>query len=356
MPRTMLGAVLLASAACSHAPPPAETAKVERRDEWLLALRSDLDRTAANDGFEGQVRVMHAGKPEIDRSFGDAACLPLGGGRRLLAAVAVGLLVEDGKLGWEDRLDRRLPSVAGTSFAPLSVANLLTDSAGLAPDSQIPVGQKLDASASTGFGSVGGVRTPPLDERLDAAGKAPLQATPGTRVDPGDDRPWLLVERLVTQVSGEPFDRFAEGRVLGPSAMTGTSLTATPPCPAATRGTTTLEDQFRFIEALRKGKLVSPQTRDALWEPRLPLGPGSDVGYGFFVRTRGEQRAVGAGSEGLTTAYELWLDPAGTDGLVLLGRTQARTARGIRTALGEFYALPPGPPHSGGPPRHPPVH
>ena len=58
---------LLLCAACSHAPP-SEAAKVERRDDWLFALRSDLERIASNDGFQGQVRVMPAGKPEIDLS------------------------------------------------------------------------------------------------------------------------------------------------------------------------------------------------------------------------------------------------------------------------------------------------
>ncbi|HZX40408.1 MAG TPA: serine hydrolase domain-containing protein [Myxococcaceae bacterium] len=340
--RILLAAVLLASAACSHAPPAAETPKVDRRDDWLLALKSDLERIGASDGFEGQVRVVHGGKPEIDRSFGDVTCLPLGAGRKLLAAVAVGILVEGGKLGWDDRLDRRLPSVAGTSLASLTVANLLTDSAGLAPSSEGRLaGDLLHGDA--------------LGMLLDAAGTVPLGAAPGTRVDPGDDRPWLLVERLVAQVSGAPFERFAEARIIGPAGMTGTSLAATAACPQAGRGTATMDDQFRFLEALRGGKLLSPATRDALWEPRLPLGPGSDVGYGFFIRTRGEQRAVGVGGEGQTTAYELWLDPAGTDGLVLLGRTPARTARGIRTALGEFYALPPGHPQTSGPPRRPPV-
>lgn len=315
-------------AACSHAPPQSEAAKVDRRDDWLLALKSDLDRIAANDGFQGSVRVLHAGKPEIDRTFGDTACLPLGGGRRLLATVAVGLLVDAGKLGWDDRLERRLPSAAGASFARLSVANLLTDSAGLA--------------ASTGD---------TLDVRLDAAGRLPLRAAPGTLVDPADDRPWVLVERVVAQVSGEPFERFVETRIAAPAGMTGTSLAANPSCAGGERGTTTLDDQFRFIEALRAGKLVAPTTRAAMWEPRLPLGPGSDVAYGFFVRTGGDQQAVGISGEGAALAYELWLAPVGTDALVLLGRTQAKTARGIRTALGEFYALPPGPPHASAPRR-----
>ena len=322
---------LLLCAACSHGPPPSEATKVERRDDWLVALRSDLERIASNDGFQGQVRVMHASKPEIDLSYGDTACLPLGAGRRLLATIAVGLLVDEGKLDWDDRLERRLPSSVRTSFAPLTVANLLTDSAGMA--------------------SLGGETD--LDRLVDDSSRAPLRAAPGTLVDPGDERPWVLVERLVAQVSGESFPRFVEARVAGPAGMTGTSVGPSRGCPAAERGTTTLDDQLRFVDALRSGKLVSPRTRAALWEPRLPLGPGSDVAYGFFVRSRGDQQAVGVSGEGSATAYELWLDPAGTDALVLLGRTPTKTARGIRTALGEFYALPPGPPHGSAPTKRP---
>jgi hypothetical protein len=87
-----------------------------------------------------------------------------------------------------------------------------------------------------------------------------------------------------------------------------------------------------------------------MWQPRLPAGLGSEAAYGFFVRTRENEQAVGISGEGASPpAYELWLDPNGSDSLVLLGRTAPKTARGIRTALGEFYALPP--PHSSAPAR-----
>ena len=337
MRRNLLAGLLLSSVACSHAPPPTETAKVERRDDWLLALTSDLDRIAANDGFEGRVRVLHGGKPEVDRSYGDTACLPLGAGRRLLAAVAVGLLVEGGKLGWDDRLERRLPSTAGTSVAPLTIANLVTDSAGPAPPPQPAAERQGDD----------------LDWLLKTVGKAPLRAAPGTLVDPADHRPWILVEGVVAQVSGQSFGRFVQERIISPSGMSGTSLGEVPACPGVVGGITTLEDQFRFIDALRGGKVVSPQTRTALWQPRLPLGPGAEVGYGFFVRSHGDHQAVGVSAEGAATAYELWLDPVGNDALVLLGRTQAKSARAIRTALGEFYALPPRPPQASSPARRP---
>ncbi len=325
---------LLVCVGCSHAPPRSETKKAERRDDWLLALKSDLDLTAANDGFQGQVRVMHAGKPEVDRTFGDSSCLPLGAGRRILATVAVGLLVDAGKLGWDDRLERRLPAVAGTSFARLTIANLLTHSGGFA----------LSTS-----GGQRGTGESDLEWLVKDEGKAPLRAAPGTLVDPADRRPWILVEAVVAQVAGTSFEQFVATRIAAPAGMSGTSLERSSSCPDAEGGTTTLADQFRFIEALRAGKLVSAETRAALWGPRLQLGPGSEVAYGFFVRTRENQQAVGISGEGVVTAYELWLDPNGSDALVLLGRTAVKTARGIRTALGEFYALPPGPPHSSAP-------
>ena len=330
---------LLVCAGCSHAPPPSETAKAakaERRDDWLVALKSDLERIGASDGFEGQVRVIHGGKAEIDRTFGETRCLPLGAGRRVLATVAVGLLVEAGKLGWDDRLERRLPAVAGTSFAPLTVANLLTDSSGL-------------ALASAGIPREAAAQDSDLEWLVKNAGSAPLRAAPGTMVDPADERPWILVEALVSQVAGDSFEHFVTTRFIEPAGMSATSLRKSSSCPEADRGTTTLDDQFRLIEALRAGKLVSPQTRAALWAPRLPLGPGSDVAYGFFVRTRENQQAVGVSGEGRIPAYELWLDPVGSDALVLLGRTPAKTAHGIRTALGEFYALPPGAPQASAP-------
>jgi CubicO group peptidase (beta-lactamase class C family) len=331
---TLVATGLLVCLGCSHAPPPTETKKVEQHDDWILALKSDLELTASNDGFEGQVRVMHGGKPEVDRSFGDTSCLGLGSGRRLLATVAVGVLVQQGKMGWDDWVERRLPSAAGTSFSALTVGNLLTDSAGMAMPKDL------------------GVPDTDLERLVDASAKVPLRVPPGTLIDPADERPWVLVERIVTQVSGQPFAQFVQEHVLAPAGMSGTSVAAKPACPGGDRGTTTLEDQFRFIEALRSGKLVSPEIRAAMWQPRLPLGVGSEAAYGFFIRTRENQQAVGISGEGVSPpAYELWLDPNGPDALVLLGRTAPKTARGIRTALGEFYALPPGRPQSSAPAR-----
>jgi len=333
--RVVLAGLLLVSTACSHASPPSAAEHASRRDEWLLALRSDVQRIGAADGFEGTLRVRHGGKPEIEQSFGSTTCLPLGAGRRVLATLAVGALAQAGRLRYGDRVERILPDLARSSLGPLTIENLLTNSAGLARET--------------------GVSSPPhrdddLENRLLAAGKVPLHSAPGTWIDPEDERPWQLVEDVVTQVSGEPFADFVARTVLVPAGLRDTTLRATGACPEASRGVTSLEDQFRLIDALRSGTVISAATRDELWTPRLPTAAGRDMALGFTVRTATTERAVGIGSPVAATAYELWIDPASTDALVLLGRTPTSTGRGIRVALGEFYALPPSAPH-GPPPR-----
>ena len=86
MHRLRASIVCVLAVACSHPAPtvtPAE--KTEQREGWLVALRSDVERLAGADGFQGGVRAVHAGKVELDQQFGDARCLPLGLGRRVLA-------------------------------------------------------------------------------------------------------------------------------------------------------------------------------------------------------------------------------------------------------------------------------
>ena len=149
----------------------------------------------------------------------------------------------------------------------------------------------------------------------------------------------------MAQTSGEPFEAFVARRVTAPAGMGGTTLGPTSACADAAQGTTTLEDQFRLIDALRAGTVLQPATRDGGSGRHGSCSGRAGGGItGSSFRTNGEQRAVGLVGGSAAPAYELWLDPAGTDALVLLGRTSAKTARGIRTALGEFYALPPGPP------------
>jgi CubicO group peptidase (beta-lactamase class C family) len=308
---------------CSHGGAPA-SGRPELREEWLTALQSDVRQIAANDGFQGAVRVVRAGKADIDDGFGDRTCLPLGSGRRLLSSVTVAALVDEGKLGFDDRVVRFLPQYERTSFEPLTVANLLTASSGLAP--------------TTG--------ATPADA-LAAAAKVRLGASPGTRIDTADERPWLLLDQVIVAASGRSLAEAVQERVLSPAGLAETSLGPTGACPAAGSGTSSVGDLIRLGEALRSGKLLRPATRDALWAGRLDMGPGLQRGLGFTIRGTETQQAVGFSAVGPVPALELWINPLNGDMLALIGRTDTRSAQHLRTALGEFFGLPPGPAQPG---------
>jgi CubicO group peptidase (beta-lactamase class C family) len=304
---------------CSHGGAPAASGRPELREEWLTALQSDVRQIAANDGFQGAVRVVRAGKAEIDDAFGDGTCLPLGSGRRLLSSVTGAALVDEGKLRFDDRVVRFLPRYERTSFEPLTVANLLTASSGLAP--------------TTG--------ATPADA-LAAAARVPLGASPGTRIDTADQRPWLLLDEVIAAASGGSFAEAVQERVLTPAGLAETSLGPTGACPAADSGTSSVGDLLRLGDALRSGKLLRPATRDALWTGRIEMGPGLQRGLGFTLRGTEAQQAAGFSAVGPVPALELWINPANGDMLALIGRTDTRSAQHLRTALGEFFGLPPG--------------
>jgi CubicO group peptidase (beta-lactamase class C family) len=310
---------ILLAVGCSHGATPAASGRPELREEWLTALQSDVGQIAANDGFQGAVRVVRAAKVDIDDAFGDRSCLPLGSGRRLLSIVAVAALVDEGKLNFDDRVVRFLPQYERTSFDRLTVAHLLAASSGLAPT----------AGAT------------PADA-LAAAAKVPLGASPGTRIDTADERPWLLLEQVVAAASGRSLAEVLQERVLSPAGLAETSLGPTSTCPAAAGGTSSVGDLLRLGEALRSGKLVRPSTRDALWAGRIDLGPGLQRGLGFTLRGTETQQAVGFSAVGPVPALELWINPGNGDMLALIGRTDTRSAQHLRTALGEFFGLPPG--------------
>jgi D-alanyl-D-alanine carboxypeptidase len=317
--RPAWAAGMLLAVGCAHGGAPAASGRPELREEWLTALQSDVGRIAANDGFQGAVRVVRAGKADIDDGFGERNCLPLGSGRRLLSTVAVAALVDEGKLRFDDRVVRFLPRYERTSFERLTVADLLTASSGLAP--------------TTG--------ATPADA-LAAAAKVPLGASPGTRIDTADERPWLLLDEVAAAASGRSFDEVVQERVLTPAGLAETSLGPTSACPAAGGGTSSVGDLLRLGEALRSGKLLRPATRDALWTGRIDMAPGLQRALGFTLRGTETQQAAGFSAVGPVPALELWINPANGDMLALIGRTDTRSAQHLRVALGEFFGLPPG--------------
>ncbi|MGW4566393.1 serine hydrolase domain-containing protein [Streptomyces sp. NPDC004561] len=262
-----------------------------------------------------------------------------------VTAVAVLLLVEEGRLALDDPLDRHLPEFAdplvydggsGTDVrtrpasGPILIRHLLTHTAGLTfgfyhqhPVDALYRESGLEYSVPSGAD---------LAETAAVYARMPLQFDPGTQ--------WNysvasnVLGRVVEVVSGQPLDAFFAERILGPLGMTDTGFHIEPPQaarlaelyreteaggiepvaglpvhgrPRFLSGSgglvSSAHDFHRFMEMLRRGgeldgtRLLSAGTLALMTRNQLPGGatirafgapahqePGNDgLGFGFNV-------------------------------------------------------------------------
>ncbi|MGW4599736.1 serine hydrolase domain-containing protein [Streptomyces sp. NPDC004457] len=262
-----------------------------------------------------------------------------------VTAVAVLLLVQDGRLSLDDPLERHLPAFADPrvyvegsgagvrtrpAAGPILIRHLLTHTAGLTfgfyhrhPVDALYREAGLEYSVPPGKD---------LAETVEVYARMPLQADPGTQ--------WNysvasnVLGRVVEVVSGQPLDAFFAERILGPLGMTDTGFHITPgqadrlaelygetdeggiePVPGLpVRGrprflsgsgglVSSAYDFHRFMEMLRRGgeldgvRLLAPETLAPMTRNQLPAGatirsfgapvhrePAMDgLGFGFNV-------------------------------------------------------------------------
>ncbi|MFJ3304114.1 serine hydrolase domain-containing protein [Streptomyces sp. NPDC086549] len=262
-----------------------------------------------------------------------------------VTAVAVLLLMEEGRLSPNDPVDRHLPAFAEPRVyesgsgagvrtrpadGPILIRHLLTHTAGLTfafyhshPVDALYRDARLDSSVPPGAD---------LAETIDVYASLPLQFEPGTQ--------WNysvasnVLGRVVEVVSGQPLDEFCAERIFRPLGMTDAGFHLTPeqaqrlgelygetddggitPIPGLPlRGrprflsgsggmAATAHDYHRFMEMLRRGgeldgtRLLSPASVALMTRSHLPGGadlrtfgalphqePGNEgVGFGFNV-------------------------------------------------------------------------
>ncbi|MEU6505974.1 serine hydrolase domain-containing protein [Streptomyces sp. NPDC046942] len=156
-----------------------------------------------------------------------------------VTAVAVLLLVEEGRLGLDDPLERHLPAFAKPrvydggsgdelrtrpAAGPILIRHLLTHTAGLTfgfyhhhPVDALYRASGLEYSVPPGAD---------LAETVEVYARMPLQFDPGTQ--------WNysvasnVLGRVIEVVSGQPLDAFFSTRILGPLGMTDTGFHLAP--------------------------------------------------------------------------------------------------------------------------------
>lgn len=178
-----------------------------------------------------------------------------------IATVAVLMLMEQGRFTLDDPVARYLPVLGGLRLGSagrvprraLTVRHLLTHTAGFAGSDE------LDAATS-------------LADYVDRLARVPLATDPGERFA-YDGMNTEVACRLVEAVSGQPFDRFVQQRILQPLAMVDTGFGV----PAAQRGRiaemSAMDDAGHLVRA--RGPSV-----DRPGEPLRPWPSGAGGLYG----------------------------------------------------------------------------
>jgi CubicO group peptidase (beta-lactamase class C family) len=183
------------------------------------ALRACVAQLASANGFSGVVLVARPGggfthSAGVMAGPGSApitadAGFNIGSATKMFTAVAVGQLVEAGKIGFDDPIGRHVPGLTAEAAA-VTLRQLLTHSSGL-PDffepQTLPALQKAQRLADL----------LPL-----VAGGKPAFA-PGSRFDYSNTG-FLLLGLMIERVSGKDYGRYLVDHVFAPAGMTSSGL------------------------------------------------------------------------------------------------------------------------------------
>ncbi|MBI3670132.1 MAG: DUF1343 domain-containing protein [Acidobacteria bacterium] len=225
-------------------------------------LDAIVERSIAADEIPGAVLlVSHQGRVIHRKAYGSRSVLPqrepmtvdtifdLASLTKVIATTsAVMKLVEQGQVALNDPLARYIPEFAAAKQEgkdQVTIRQLLTHTAGLAPIPRVPEG-------ATGAETV-----------LRAIYDAPLVSPPGARLLYSDSG-FILLGELVRRVSGKPLDEFVATQIFGPLGMRQTRFR--PPVKWISRTAPT--EEIDLPEGAKAGSGKGRVLRGVVHDPR----------------------------------------------------------------------------------------
>ncbi|HYE59326.1 MAG TPA: serine hydrolase, partial [Rhodothermales bacterium] len=319
-------------------PPPRRLTQAEAVNE----LRTFLDGLVREGQISGVVAWARDGEPIFAQAYGMAnreAGRPntldtrfrIASMNKMFTAVAIGQLVEQGRISFDDPVSKFIPDFPNAQDAQrIQIKHLLTHTSGLGfywtPRFERERPQTVAAT-------------------LDVAREnAQLDFEPGTSWSYSNTG-FLLLGAIIEKVTGQSYYDYVQRNVYDRAGMTATGAApdgqlpadlAVPyvqlaggvfePAPNSPRGGpagggyTTARDLLRFAEALRHHRLLSRAMTQTLLSPKPELNSDS-YGFGFGIAPFGDGAIVGhnGGSEGVSANLDLFL-PSGFAGVLLLNQ------------------------------------
>lgn len=288
--------------------------------EAARALEEAVEKLAAAGRFSGAVLLAKDGRPLVRRAWGEAersfhapnkpdtlfGVASLG---KTFTAVAVGRLVEQGKVAWDDPVGRHVKGwLPDDAAAKVTIRQLLTHTSGLGDF----LGALRDGDS---WRLLDGVSA----HRALVAGSAPA-GSPGSDFRYSNSG-FLVLGAIVEAVSRRDFYAFVKDEVFARAGMprsgyprfddvvenravgylrpgeakatdwrTNLSLQGLRGTPAG-GAWSTVDDLLAFAESLRAHRLLRKETVDALLAPQVKAPFGGHYGLGFEV-----DRAPGGGT------------------------------------------------------------
>lgn len=337
-------------------PPPPRVSEPEA----LVAIEKAVAEAVAADQFSGTVLVAREGKPLLLKSWGLASVehnVPnrtdtkynLGSINKLFTRLAIGQLVQAGKLSFDDTLGKVLPDYPSVEARQkVTVRHLLDMSSGIGDF----FGERFDAT--------------PKDRFRTNADFLPMFATDPLAFEPGSRRRYsnggyIVLGAIIEKISGRSYYDFVREHIFVPAGMIGTDsfeadvpvanlaegytresgpARQAPPAPrrkniytrpargsAAGGGYSTAEDLLRFANAVLADQLLSRAYTD--W-----YLTGVEPGAAAPPRTAGQLGWAG-GASGINAALEVDLATGYT--VIVLGNydppAAGNVARTIRRIL-----------------------
>ena len=284
-------------------------------EERIQEIGSYLKRMGDADLFSGSVVIAREGKPVFAQAYGYAdreKKIPntldtpflLASMTKPFTGLAIGLLVEQGKLSYDDPLSKFLPDYPDSESAKkIKVKHLLSHTSGLGADFFGPaLEQSIDKVTS-------------VQGYIDVAERKPLAFEPGTKWE-YNNLGFVLLGRIIEIVSGQDYYDYMQTRVFAPAGATSASFPLLPKngvavvpmaypyeadfdfqnlrfgflnylgkqfrrgSPAGSSIISAL-DLLKLSNAMNAGRIVKPETRSLHTSAKPELG-ATNYGYGFF--------------------------------------------------------------------------
>ena len=297
--------------------------------EMKRLIHTTLDKLVHTNDFSGCVTVADGGETIFDecrglaeRGFGvlidHQTKFRVASISKMFTAVAIGQLVQAGKLSWDSTLAELVPEYPDHNIAKkITVWELLHHTSGLG-DILVP---ELFAHRENFINPV---------DYLGLISRQPILSAPGKDFN-YSNAGYVLLGRIIENVSGEGYFNYIQRHVFAPAGMRSSGFETlddvTPklavgyfhdspfstqwkvnwmkiPIKGGPAGNSysSNADLLRFAEALRGGKLLKQVTLAKMFKDPIPMGPGAiEAGFGERLSNGRHIRGHQGGIEGETT-------------------------------------------------------